>query len=329
MCVFRCILIFMFLIWNGCLADKTHFSKWIKTDSDYSAKTFIFETILSQGIGHCVESCKAKKMCEYINFNVDADACFLIGVRNSQESSESSPDDRIEKKKGYILGKKKDWNLETYKVCSECEPHGVCRKNDQPADKYSICKSSGCGPPENKQFTLVRGNMFSIGNKIKYYCLDGYTDVSGGTGIAECQETGAWSSTDIKCVPDGAATTCNGNSCYLQDETLRKWQDGKIYCENLGGHLAYIKTEPEHDFVKKNMSSTDTVSTWLGANDGDKDGTYIWTDGTPVDKPSFWGNGEPNFIKNENCLVYHNLELHNAQCSKKFTILCEFKIHRG
>ena len=92
-----------------CLLEKTHFSRWIKTDSEYPKEIFIFEYILNKGIDYCIDSCKAKSMCKYINFHVNADLCSLIGVANSNETG--LYDDKIETKKGYIFGRKQDWNM--------------------------------------------------------------------------------------------------------------------------------------------------------------------------------------------------------------------------
>jgi hypothetical protein len=113
---YRNVLLLGFLVSHMCHANKTHFSRWIKIDTEYPKNIYIFETILMKGLDYCIESCKTKAMCEYINFKVNADVCSLIGMEKEvSDESTFHPDEKIEKKKGYVLGKKKDWDLVRFK----------------------------------------------------------------------------------------------------------------------------------------------------------------------------------------------------------------------
>jgi hypothetical protein len=94
-----------------CHANKTHFSRWIKIDTEYPKNIYIFETILIMGIDDCVEICKAKSMCKYVNFKVNGKVCSLIGVEENIQDAGFDPNNKIEKREGYILGKKTDWDL--------------------------------------------------------------------------------------------------------------------------------------------------------------------------------------------------------------------------
>ena len=46
---------------------------------------------------------------------------------------------------------------------------------------------------------------------------------------------------------------------------------------------------------------------WIGLNDLDSEGTYVFSDGTPMSEHwyiSNWAEGEPNNNNNEDCVVF-------------------------
>ncbi|XP_060552956.1 versican core protein-like isoform X2 [Ruditapes philippinarum] len=309
---YRNVLLLGFLVTNMCFANKTHFSRWIKIDTEYPKNIYIFETILMKGLDHCIESCKTKAMCEYINFEVNANMCSLIGV---EKNVSDDPDEKIEKKKGHVLGKKKDWNLDEYEVCKSCNHSGECNVDQK-------CQNSGCGPPREKEFATIHGNMFFIGDKAEYKCQEGYKNMFNNTGIVTCQSSGTWSITDFKCLKD--EWICHGNSCYFVDQTQRNWDDGKRYCVENGAFLADIKTQEEHLFIAKNVLNVYWM--WIGGNDLDNEGDWRWLDGTQVGNwTNSWGPDQPNG-GTENCLAIFNKMWHDFGCAHPLGTLCKFKI---
>lgn len=62
------------------------------------------------------------------------------------------------------------------------------------------------------------------------------------------------------------------------------WKDAKKYCESLGGHLAYIETKDEREFLEKQMGN---CCVWVGCTDEPKKGDWRWLSSKPVDK-SLW-----------------------------------------
>jgi serine/threonine protein kinase len=79
--------------------------------------------------------------------------------------------------------------------------------------------------------------------------------------------------------------TFNGH-WYKFFHTKESWNDAKQKCELLGGHLVYVETPAEHDFVRayiaREAQGEGDFNTWLGASDESQDGKFAWTDGTPV-----------------------------------------------
>jgi hypothetical protein len=80
---------------------------------------------------------------------------------------------------------------------------------------YLYLVTTGCGPPDGKEHALIRGNMFTVGDKAEYKCSAGYKDAFGASGSqTTCQQSGVWTPVDIQCVP-GKTTMNNEIMHYL------------------------------------------------------------------------------------------------------------------
>ncbi|XP_060570032.1 collectin-10-like isoform X2 [Ruditapes philippinarum] len=317
------IVLFLVYIRPVYLMDKKHLSKMLAVENG-DRNIFIFETVLGYGLNHCVGSCKAKKMCEYINFNVKADMCSLIGTQDKATSIETF----IEERKGFIFGQKADWNMGEFEICNNCEARGECKPGQ---DEYAKCQHSGCGPPDGKEHALIRGNMFTVGDKAEYKCSAGYKDAFGASGSqTTCQQSGVWTPVDIQCVPEDATEIVN-NSVYLLDKNEKSWDDGKEYCKSIGGDLAVVNTNVSYDAVKNLTDLNDATVTWLGANDRENEGVWIWSDGKRVnDGFKKWHLPNPDNAgagRGEDCLsMLRRREWNDAECHMLYWSICEIKI---
>ena len=81
----------------------------------------------------------------------------------------------------------------------------------------------------------------------------------------------------------------------------KNWIDSENACMDLGGHLASIHSKDENSFVKSMLDGR--YEYWIGLNDRDEEGNFIWTDGSAVAFTD-WGPGEPNGQRMENCGHY-------------------------
>ncbi len=80
----------------------------------------------------------------------------------------------------------------------------------------------------------------------------------------------------------------------------RPWVDAETDCVALGGHLASIHSQAEHDEVVSGAYAVAGGEWWIGLTDSAAEGTFVWTDGTPLDFAS-WNAGEPNNSGDEDC----------------------------
>lgn len=77
---------------------------------------------------------------------------------------------------------------------------------------------------------------------------------------------------------------------YRYYDTQMSWYEAKSFCEQRGGHLVTISSDSENEFVSSLFSCE---SIWLGGNDVDKEGQFVWCTNEDFSY-SNWGSGEPN-----------------------------------
>lgn len=81
----------------------------------------------------------------------------------------------------------------------------------------------------------------------------------------------------------------NGNTyAFIENEML--WSEAREVCEKLGGHLAYINSEAEQEFITE---ITKNYYTALGGWDELSEGEWTWLDGSEMTFTN-WRSGEPN-----------------------------------
>ena len=98
------------------------------------------------------------------------------------------------------------------------------------------------------------------------------------------------------------------------------WTDAESFCQSwsTGAHLASIHSAEEQKFVQ----TTFPQHMWLGGSDKAKEGTWVWSDGTPWDY-SDWSSGQPD-NHGQHCLKgnWHNLLWDDDACTKEYLFLC-------
>jgi len=73
----------------------------------------------------------------------------------------------------------------------------------------------------------------------------------------------------------------------------RSYLDAEADCVAQGGHLVSIHDEATQDLVRDTAYGLVYGDWWIGADDFAQEGTFAWTDGTPLDYTA-WAGGEPN-----------------------------------
>ncbi|XP_077993429.1 macrophage mannose receptor 1-like isoform X2 [Glandiceps talaboti] len=75
-----------------------------------------------------------------------------------------------------------------------------------------------------------------------------------------------------------------GDKCFKLHRVQRKhrknWQDSSSYCQSIGGSLASFQSRDEEEMILKGMDRYEDF--WIGLNDIDHEGDFVWTDGSPT-----------------------------------------------
>ena len=71
-------------------------------------------------------------------------------------------------------------------------------------------------------------------------------------------------------------------TCYYfsTPEEFGTWFDAKVTCENMGAYLTTIDNTAELDWVVSHLNYHGHDRVWIGLNDVDTEGSFVWYDGT-------------------------------------------------
>ena len=91
---------------------------------------------------------------------------------------------------------------------------------------------------------------------------------------------------------EGEKFSYNGHT-YQRIDSGMTWQEAKVYCENLGGHLVTITDADEQNFIENSILSSATKNNyWLGGHEND-DGSWYWVTDETWDYAN-WGRDQPD-----------------------------------
>uniref|UniRef100_A0A671XE43 C-type lectin domain-containing protein n=1 Tax=Sparus aurata TaxID=8175 RepID=A0A671XE43_SPAAU len=91
----------------------------------------------------------------------------------------------------------------------------------------------------------------------------------------------------------------NGPQCYYFSTVKLTWEQARERCRRDGADLVKIESEDEQTLRDKMTEPEDKF--WIGLTDSVTEGTWLWTDGTPLNKSlTFWSKGEPDDWKGVN-----------------------------
>ncbi len=98
---------------------------------------------------------------------------------------------------------------------------------------------------------------------------------------------------EIPCT--GEKTNSGCWTAYSTGESAISWADAEANCVAGGGHLASIHGPNENDLVRELADAVcgEGSSVWIGLTDAIVEGSFGWTDSSPLDFAP-WADGEPN-----------------------------------
>ncbi|XP_038164303.1 CD209 antigen-like protein D [Cyprinodon tularosa] len=100
------------------------------------------------------------------------------------------------------------------------------------------------------------------------------------------------------CLKCEAGWELHGVNCYYFSNNTSTWTESRDSCRRLGGDLVKIDSREEQMFLErivKEKMTNDEDSFWIGLTDSEKEGSWVWVDGSPLKESlSFWGNNQPD-----------------------------------
>lgn len=89
-------------------------------------------------------------------------------------------------------------------------------------------------------------------------------------------------------------TAVRDGSRYTMVDDLATWADAEAFAVSQNGHLASIASEQEQAFI---VDTFGTSWLWIGLNDAAQEGTFVWSDGTPLSY-EHWHSSSPQYPRN-------------------------------
>jgi len=131
------------------------------------------------------------------------------------------------------------------------------------------------------------------------------------TSILEARLKNPVSFTVSEACPEGWIESLEGCFYFHHTATGLTWREGQELCENLGGHLAEIKSEEQNTFlVSLAMLEEDLIHTqsWqIGLSDQGHEGRWVWQHSVEDVDFESWASGQPEGIYDDcACMDYQN-----------------------
>nr|XP_055046137.1 galactose-specific lectin nattectin-like [Misgurnus anguillicaudatus] len=115
-----------------------------------------------------------------------------------------------------------------------------------------------------------------------------------------------------------------GVQCYKFFSQSVNWITAEKNCQSIDANLASVRNTVENNFLLSLIVPADT-RVWIGGHDGEVEGQWLWTDGSPFDLTN-WCPGQPdNFQGKENCQEINFTTNHcwnDAPCSSTLGYIC-------
>ncbi|XP_019126341.1 C-type lectin domain family 4 member C isoform X1 [Larimichthys crocea] len=96
----------------------------------------------------------------------------------------------------------------------------------------------------------------------------------------------------------------NGTQCYYFSTNKLTWSESRAECRQRGGDLVKIDSVEEQSFLQQKLKekmSDDEDKHWIGLTDSKTEGTWLWTDDSPLNESlTFWFSREPDNWRGEN-----------------------------
>lgn len=112
---------------------------------------------------------------------------------------------------------------------------------------------------------------------------------------------------------------------YIVQEE-KNYRESLTHCRIRGGMLAMPKDEAANTLLADYVSKSGFFRVFIGVNDLEREGQYVFTDNTPLQNYSNWQEGEPSDpYGHEDCVeMLSSGRWNDTECHLTMYFVCEF-----
>ncbi|XP_047466489.1 ladderlectin-like [Mugil cephalus] len=118
-----------------------------------------------------------------------------------------------------------------------------------------------------------------------------------------------------------------GRRCFLFYNARVEWAAAERYCTYHRANLASVHSRNEYAFLRRLVYYRTRSNTpfWVGGTDSQRNGLWLWSDGSRFTKFRLWSRGEPNNSGGrEGCMMmnFRGRLVNDMNCRTKVAFVC-------
>ncbi|XP_035683611.1 sushi, von Willebrand factor type A, EGF and pentraxin domain-containing protein 1-like isoform X2 [Branchiostoma floridae] len=171
---------------------------------------------------------------------------------------------------------------------------------------------------------IQAGNQLGHQETVNYRCSQG----PGQVMTSRCFE-GNWRSHPPHCTQDcKAGYTFFHDGCYKISSDVKTHRESRDSCRRDGAELVAVRNRAVHDFLVGRLHA---AQYWIGLRDSAQEGSWLYSDGSPLGSFNMWGSGQPdgNWFGDEDCVAMHKTDAykwHDFYCHYKRRYICQYHV---
>ncbi|XP_063006872.1 collectin-11 isoform X3 [Melospiza melodia melodia] len=116
------------------------------------------------------------------------------------------------------------------------------------------------------------------------------------------------------------------NKIYLLVKEEKRYKEAQLYCHGRGGTLGMPKDETANNLIASYINQAGLTRVFIGINDLEKEGNFVYSDRSPMQTFNKWRSGEPNnAYDEEDCVeMVASGGWNDVACHITMYFVCEF-----
>nr|XP_056712387.1 collectin-11 isoform X2 [Euleptes europaea] len=147
------------------------------------------------------------------------------------------------------------------------------------------------------------------------------------TAIGKMDNQVAMLTTELKFIKKAVAGVREtDNKIYLLVKEEKRYMDAQLYCQGRGGTLSMPKDENTNALIALYINQAGLSRVFIGINDLEKEGNFVYSDRSPMQTFNKWSTGEPNnAYDEEDCVeMIASGGWNDVACHITMYFVCEF-----